>query len=482
MAKSARTCAKPSARAAAATPVIWKSKLRKIKQLSTWRRSCRDGRTKPSSASSAKQLRAEPEPKCVEPTRAPAAAETAKRKKTASSADKPLSSMKRVEACAESTELLQKRRRPDPAAMVLAINAALLRRRGAAVQPKMVAPLEKNKECDEESHPVKPKLGVTQEIKRILAAQSPEEVLNLVGSDCSEGNVSVAWKKLVLILHPDKLQRLDEETCEAGAQALHFVHEAKEEMRRRTQEAGAEVPEQPQAASAPRCLEGVSGSRKIEIRWKTPESQDPKRPVEKYEIWGPRYFSEAGEPYDWTMLASLPPLQSHFVLVEEAPTQQDVMWAADRVLRPTLPLTLHAVNGKGPSEALTFEMTWASEYPWLQGDPSVLCPRCCQLSHRRGAFSRCGGCGFNIPAENALVIRCPECQGEVLWSQRGSQLACSCCFKKFGGASAQDQFKQPKPPSRPPPGYHAGAQRQVYTQSSGNRHNRYGGRSGGNRW
>eukprot|EP00913_Durusdinium_trenchii_P016762 g15755.t2 len=53
--------------------------------------------------------------------------------------------------------------------------------------------------------------------------------------------------------------------------------------------------------------------------------------------------------------------------LQEAPTQQDVMWAADRVLRPTLSLAVHSVNGKGQSEALNLELPWASAFPWLRG-------------------------------------------------------------------------------------------------------------------
>jgi hypothetical protein len=281
---------------------------------------------------------------------------------------------------------------------------------------------------------------------------------------------------LVLHLHPDKLHSLDEEMRAAGADALHAVHNAKEEMKRRSQEACAEVPQQPVPDGNAIVLSKGSGSRKVEVRWKIPESSDPQRPVEKYEVWGAKYFSEAGDPFDWVLLASLPPLQTHFVLVEEAPTQQDVMWAADRIRRKTLPLSVNAVNGKGPSEALTFEMNWAgtdarnAAFPWLQGGSSVICPQCCQVSVRKGAWSRCGGCGFYVPTEHALILRCPTCQGEVLWSHAASQLSCTCCFKKFGGAAAsanakalgrgefaQQQWKgAARPPTKPPPGLGSG--------------------------
>lgn len=58
-------------------------------------------------------------------------------------------------------------------------------------------------------------------------------------------------------------------------------------------------------------------------------AQDPTRPVESYEVWGPRYFSEHSDPYDWVLLATVPALQSQFVIVEEAPTQQDSACVGD---------------------------------------------------------------------------------------------------------------------------------------------------------
>eukprot|EP00438_Fugacium_kawagutii_P019965 Skav200588 [mRNA] locus=scaffold1051:209878:220924:- [translate_table: standard] len=75
-------------------------------------------------------------------------------------------------------------------------------------------------------------------------------------------------------------------------------------------------------------------------------------------------------------------------LHEEAPTQQDVMWACDRVLRPTLSLTVHAVNGKGQSEALCFELPWTSAFPWLRGVGSLICSRCFRSSVALSAVAR----------------------------------------------------------------------------------------------
>jgi len=275
----------------------------------------------------------------------------------------------------------------------------------------------------------KPKVSVAAEIERILSAQNPEELLG-IGADFCEDSICRAWKRLMLLLHPDKVFDLDATTREAGAEALHRVHYAKDELSRRCQEHRAEAPEVPQAAGPPRCLAGTAGSRKYEVSWHIPEAQDPQRPVVKYEVWGPRLFSETGEPFDWVLLAALPPLQSHFVIVEEAPTQQDVMWAADRSRRATLPLTVHAANGKGSSEALVFELPWANTFPWLRGMASVLCPQCRRLQPQplRDSWTQCSDCGSTSHC-SSVILRCPECQGEVLWGQNGV-LSCSCCMHR----------------------------------------------------
>lgn len=300
-----------------------------------------------------------------------------------------------------------------------------------------------------ESTPARPPVDLNQEIERVFAAQSPEEVLGMESGElCEEEAVARAWKRLMLLLHPDKLRGLEDSRQEAGAEALNRVHQAKDELRQRQQQTCADLPAAPDAAAEPHLAEGRQGSRKYEMSWVLPQSQDPRCPVERYEIWGPRYFSEAGDPYDWVMLASLPPLQSHFVLVEEAPTQQDVMWAADRVLRPTLPISVHAANGKGPSEALTFELPWATVFPWLRGIQSVLCPGCLQLMPRHGGpWSKCSSCGFGVPVESTIVIRCPECHGEVLWNN--GVLGCSCCLKRFAETRSQRGHSVPKRPAPP---------------------------------
>jgi len=325
------------------------------------------------------------------------------------------------------------------------------RRRGESVRrPDTSSPsAPAASSTSKESTPARPPIDLNQEIERVLAAHSPEEVFGLEASElCEEEAVARAWKRLMLLLHPDKLQGLDDGRREAGAEALNRVHEAKEELRRQQQQTCAELPATPIAAGEPHLAESRQGLRKYEISWVLPQSQDPRCPVEKYEIWGPRYFSEAGDPYDWVLLATLPPLQSHFVLVEEAPTQQDVMWAADRVLRPTLPITVHAANGKGPSEALAFELPWATVFPWLRGTQSLLCPGCLQLMPRHGGpWSKCSSCGFGVPVESAIVIRCPECQGEVLWNN--GVLSCSCCLKRFAEKRSQRGHSFPKRSSSP---------------------------------
>lgn len=267
----------------------------------------------------------------------------------------------------------------------------------------------------------------------------------------------------MLVLHPDKLRGLDAAGQEAGAEALNRVRCAADEMRLRLQQVCSEVPAAPEAAGAPLCMQSGPGSRKYEVSWKLPDMQNPASPVEKYEVWAPKYFSDQGAPFDWVQLATLPQLQSSFVLVEEAPTQQDCMWAADRVLRPTLPVCVHAVNGKGLSEALEFNLPWAAAFPWLKGTPTVLCLSCFRINPSRGrdGWTKCGGCGKGVPSESSLVLRCPECQGQLLWAH-GNSLGCSCCMREFGQMSGQQarapppqpwegKLKPSPPHSHPPP-------------------------------
>eukprot|EP00913_Durusdinium_trenchii_P017444 g16395.t1 len=83
-----------------------------------------------------------------------------------------------------------------------------------------------------------------------------------------------------------RLQSLDSSTRSRGAEALHEVHAAKEELRRRAQEACAEVPAQPMRGSAPRCLDATPGTRKYEISWVLPEVQDTSVEVLHWMLFG----------------------------------------------------------------------------------------------------------------------------------------------------------------------------------------------------
>ena len=44
---------------------------------------------------------------------------------------------------------------------------------------------------------------------------------------------------------------------------------------------------------------------------------------------------------------------------------REVMAACDRARRPSLPLTVYAANGKGPSAALGLDVRW--DFDWLSG-------------------------------------------------------------------------------------------------------------------
>mmetsp|Transcript_23540 Transcript_23540/g.43344 ORF Transcript_23540/g.43344 Transcript_23540/m.43344 type:complete len:524 (-) Transcript_23540:31-1602(-) len=302
----------------------------------------------------------------------------------------------------------------------------------------------------------------TQEVvERILAAETSEDVLGVQPGACEE-TVANAWKRLVLILHPDKLsQLLDDEMMEEGAEALQRVHMAKDELRQQDQRQHCAVPPPPEPAQAPHCSSAVHRDRKYEIHWRVPDHQDPHCPVERYEVWGPRLFNDLdGEPCDWVMLVSLSNRQSHFVLVEQAPTQQDVMWAADRVRRPTLPLAVHACNGAGSSEPCVFELPWGTAFHWLRGTSATVCPSCLRVGVQRNPWSQCKGCGKTVTSDQAVLLRCPECHGEVLWSGLGN-LQCTSCFRVCGKESGGGK-KSPKPPSGPPPGREGRARGRSY--------------------
>lgn len=274
-------------------------------------------------------------------------------------------------------------------------------------------------------------------ISRILAAESPESVLG-IDNATDEVEVLRAWKALVLHLHPDKVASLSEWVRTEAANALQMVHEAKEEIKRKQQETTAEVPDMPQPETTGgrfRLNCAKVGERKFELRWKPHTNTDPLKPVERYEIWGPRIFSEAGEPFEWILLATCPPLQNSFVFVEEAPTQQDVMWAADKVRVPYLPINVYSCNGKGSSEPCTYELPWGEKFAWLKGVQSLLCSSCNTVNVAWDDCVQCTNCGGS--ASIPIILRCPECHGEALWDDNGTTLSFRCC----GKVAAQAQHK-----------------------------------------
>mmetsp|Transcript_64213 Transcript_64213/g.184478 ORF Transcript_64213/g.184478 Transcript_64213/m.184478 type:complete len:514 (-) Transcript_64213:312-1853(-) len=500
------------------TSPLWRSKLRRLQTLAAWERSAVGGAELREEAG-AQKLKAEssapkrcrldssmfastrPDQEQATPSSSSSCGKDELRKqlKATSFKAKPAEPMQ-VDADLEqkkpqSTPPALRKRKMNQHVMALAVRVVLIRghRKATplATPPKVAAVPAKEtgvhatlqQPAVSPPHPsgAKPKMDAAAEIQRILTAEAPQDVLDIAWA-APEEIMTSAWKKLVLLLHPDKLQRLPEKERQAGAEALHRVNQAKEELRKSSQAVCAQIPAMPFAAGPPRCLESTQGQRKYEISWVIPESQDPSRPIENYEIWGPRYFSEVGDPYDFVLLATLPPLQSQFVLVEEAPTQQDVMWASDRVLRPSMPLTVHAVNGKGQSEALTFECPWAMLFPWLRGTPSVLCNQCFRMSECKGAWTKCNGCMVMVPGEQRIVVRCADCQGEVLWAQGSNMLRCTCCLKIVGKDMGQqwrpgtkpfhtpplgppqvkppqynsaNQRLPPRPPSRPPPQFNS---------------------------
>lgn len=279
-------------------------------------------------------------------------------------------------------------------------------------------------------------------ITRILAAETPEDVLG-IDSGADDSIVLRAWKSLVLPLHPDKVACLSEWARAEAPNALHMVHEAKDELRRKQQEMNAEVPDMPQPETKGgrfNCSCAKAGARKFELRWKPHTITDPRKPVERYEIWAPKIFSDAGEAFEWILLATVPPLQNSFVFVEEAPTQQDVMWAADKVRVPFLPLHVYACNGKGNSEPCLIELPWGEKFPWLKGIQSLLCPSCCTVNAAWEDQVRCTNCSGT--ASVPVILRCPECHGEALWDDKGTVLSFRCCGRVAAQFRQQKQWTQ----------------------------------------
>jgi len=276
------------------------------------------------------------------------------------------------------------------------------------------------------------KLGAMDEVERISKAHSPAEILN-IPTDSNIETIQKAWKRLVFQLHPDKLALCTEDEKSAAADALHALHRARDEFRETIQASGiVDVPEQLESAGKPVCTRWTPGQRRFECRWQVPEMTNRRRPIEKYEVYGPRIFAHDGEPMEWVLLATLPKLEGCFVFVEESPTQNEVMSAGDRCRVPSVPLTVHSVNGRGRSEPLYFHLPWQSKFPWLQGAPSMICRQCCTVQPKPAGSKSdkvlCGSCGACVsPSAAGLVLRCFKCHGEALWDSASGRLDCRMC-------------------------------------------------------
>jgi len=292
---------------------------------------------------------------------------------------------------------------------------------------------------------------VIAEVRRIMAAETSAEILK-IDADADDAAMQKAWKRIVFTLHPDKLSDCSVEDRNSAADALHRLHEAKEEFRGKVQASGAvEVPLLLQASGRPVCTKNTPGQRRYECRWLAPDTADSLRPVVKYEVFGPRIFSTSGEPMEWSLLATLPRLDCCFVFVEESPTQQEVMWAADRQRVPSLPLTVYAVNGRGKSEALYYYLPWQGKFTWLQGVTSMICRQCCALQPQpsRSCSDKqpCNSCGaWIVPNASTIVIHCPKCFGEALWDNTLSRLDCRLCGRHVASNPRHPQQLRPSPP------------------------------------
>lgn len=280
----------------------------------------------------------------------------------------------------------------------------------------------------------KPKIDLMAEVSRIIAATTPAQVFG-IAEDADDATLNRAWKKIAFHLHPDKLSDHSEDDRRSAADAFVAVHRAKEEFRESAQKSGqVEVPDIPTSDFRPTCTRNVPGQRRWECRWDVPELREKEKPIEKYEVYGPRIFSYEGEPMEWALLATLPRLESVFIFVEESPAQQEVMWAADRIRAPAVPLTVYAVNGRGSSLALYIQLPWAGKFPWLtQGFPCMVCRQCCALLPRRNnEKAQCSSCGGWVsPSAAAIEVRCTKCHGVALWDNAGTRLDCRLCGRNI---------------------------------------------------
>jgi len=288
--------------------------------------------------------------------------------------------------------------------------------------------------------------AIREEVLRISRAETPEEVLG-IPKDSNDASVNKAWKRLVFSLHPDKLSERNEVDKTAALEALHSVRRAREELRRLSQASGlVSAPEKPTAVGKPVCTRNQPGQRRYECRWEVPATADVTRPIEKYEVYGPRVFLHTGEPVEWVLLATLPRLEGCFVFVEESPTQQEVMWAGDRMRVPSVPLTVYSVNGRGRSEPEYMHLPWLNKFPWLQGLLSMICRQCCVLQPQPDAKTekvQCSACKTLLsPLTAEVLIRCPKCHGEALWDTAARRLDCRLCGRHVADAPSN---VKPKP-------------------------------------
>lgn len=281
-----------------------------------------------------------------------------------------------------------------------------------------------------------------EEIQRIADAATACDILGL-RENADASAVQKAWKRLVFNLHPDRLLDLTQDERVAAAEALHAVHQAKEDLKETAQASGeVDVPASPELKGRPVCTCSIPGQRRWECSWLLPQ-RNLRCPVEKYEVYGPRIFSHEGEPMEWVLLATLSKLEVVFVFVEESPAQQEVMWAGDRVRATAVPLSIYAVNGRGRSDALYVHLPWSSKFPWLsQGFPSLLCRHCCAVVPKKpGEKLQCATCDNWITAHSTVHISCPKCRGEALWDTTGTRLDCRLCGKHLGSSSQRNPAK-----------------------------------------
>mmetsp|Transcript_30535 Transcript_30535/g.83882 ORF Transcript_30535/g.83882 Transcript_30535/m.83882 type:complete len:423 (+) Transcript_30535:71-1339(+) len=238
------------------------------------------------------------------------------------------------------------------------------------------------------------------EVTRILSADSSIEVFFGIGSRevfATDEDVVREWKRRVRWLHPDKIQGFGLEFRKNAVEALHRLHLARDDLRTEVQWRSNHifVPEAPELVGTPTCTIAERGRRQYAFSWRALHSMDKNKPIEEFQVWGPRAFARSGMVSAWVRLALLPPLQGHFVFVEEDSLQQAVMREADRAQLITLPIALHAVNGRGCSDPLIVSLPWSSNFPWVQGGVASQAPGHAQSSRAWKGLAP-GACGAQV--------------------------------------------------------------------------------------